>query len=486
MFNFIPMIWVRVVFWLIGLVFSVDSVQGQTTWRRTYGGYATDHAQSVLETSDGGYLISGTTGSFGFGASDMYLVKVNAEGEHQWSGVYGGAGVETNVMIKETSLGYLLAGSTSNGSQGGYDFYLIMIDQSGEFEWERTFGTADWDLCHAMDVSPDAVYLSGITYGNGNTEGRVHLVCADLLGNHIWSYTDTVNGTSSCLGMRTHNGFNYLVGKKAISYNYDAIIICVDIDGDESWRVSFGGEGDDYFNSITISEVNDVIAAGVTKSLSDFERIWLVRVDPEGDYVWDRDIGTNSADAGATHIELDHDSNGFVFTGYNRLNLGEPDMILTAVDEDGWFLWGDNYGVGVPALGNSVIPTSDGGYIIVGWTEGHGPGIQAMYAVKTDAEGLTVPEVIPFVDPVSILTPRRQELSIHPNPITPGATLNFTIPQIATISSITLSDLTGRVISRSNCSKCTTFQIPQIASGMYQLIFRLQNGGSIAQSIVVD
>ena len=93
---------------------------GQITWRKTYGGFGIDVGHSIKQTLDGGYLALGTTGSFGLGSSDFYLVKLDADGNREWSSTYGTPSIEQGWSIAQGVNGYALAGFTS-GIGGGYD-----------------------------------------------------------------------------------------------------------------------------------------------------------------------------------------------------------------------------------------------------------------------------------------------------------------------------------------------------------------------------
>ncbi len=381
--------------------------------------------------------------------------------------------------------GFMLCGSTSIGSSGGYDFFLVRIGADGALVWEDSFGTTDWDLCHAMSTDDSSVLAAGITYGNGNTEGRGHIIKVNAQGEQQWVYTDSVAGPSEFRGIQTVDNMTFAVGSKLVNGSKQAMITALDNNGDEIWRNYFGGAQDDWFNSVIVNDVGEIIAAGATRSLSEFERIYIVKVTNEGDEVWQRDIGAATADAAATAIKQDHES-GYILTGYNTLNLGEYDMIITSITEDGWFEWGDNYGVGNPAVGKSLQPTNDGGYIIAGWSEGHGPGIRAMYVVKTNAEGSTSSDVIPYLDPVSIPIHSNSNLSINPNPTSAGSTLNITSSQMNRVRYISLFDPNGREIIQQICRPYEGFRLPPISDGLYYLWIENEDGSRSVHPLIIN
>jgi hypothetical protein len=104
----------------------------QQRWTRTYGWTLDDYGQSVQQTSDGGYIVAGYTYSFGAGNRDVYLIKTNASGDTLWTKTYGGTLWDYENSVQQTSDGgYIIAGSTASFGAGNYDVYLIKTDANG-------------------------------------------------------------------------------------------------------------------------------------------------------------------------------------------------------------------------------------------------------------------------------------------------------------------------------------------------------------------
>ena len=119
---------------LIFALYSLNCVfcEAQTQFQRTIGGTINDYAQSIIQTIDGGYAVAGETNSFGAGGSDFYIVKFDASGTLQWSRTIGGAGNESaNSIIQTTDGGYVVAGYTGSFGAGGNDVYIVKLDASG-------------------------------------------------------------------------------------------------------------------------------------------------------------------------------------------------------------------------------------------------------------------------------------------------------------------------------------------------------------------
>jgi hypothetical protein len=151
-------------FWLV----KTDA-NGNMEWNQTYGGISIDRANSLIQTSDGGYALAGGTLSFGAGEWDFWLVKTDEDGDMEWNMMYGGADVDTAFSLVETSDGgYALAGETKSFPAGDFDFWLVKTDVSGNMEWNRTYGGANNDFANSVVQTSDGGYtIAGDTLSFG-------------------------------------------------------------------------------------------------------------------------------------------------------------------------------------------------------------------------------------------------------------------------------------------------------------------------------
>jgi len=142
---------------------KADSL-GNTLWSRTYGGADYDLGRSVQQTADAGYIVVGITVSFGAGGSDLYLIKTNALGDTLWSRTYGGSGnngVGYYSVQQTTDAGYIVVGSTHSFGADDYDVYLIKTDSLGDTLWSRTYGGSDHEQGFSVQQTTDAGYIVG-------------------------------------------------------------------------------------------------------------------------------------------------------------------------------------------------------------------------------------------------------------------------------------------------------------------------------------
>ena len=169
-------------------------------WEDIFGGVNNDKGYSVQETSDGGYILAGYTYSFGTGESDVYLIKLDSNGDTIWTKTYGGDSYDVGYSVQETSDGgYIIVGYTYSFGAGESDVYLIKTDSNGNVLWTKTFGGASYDMGYSVQETSDGGYIiTGYTDSFGAGGSDVYLIKTDSNGNIAW--TRTYGGSSSEAG----------------------------------------------------------------------------------------------------------------------------------------------------------------------------------------------------------------------------------------------------------------------------------------------
>jgi len=143
---------------VFGIYLLKTNASGDTLWTRTYGGLSWDQGNSVQQTSDGGYIVAGYTHSFGHanGWADVWLIKTNASGDTLWTRTYGGTNGDQGYSVQQTSDGgYIIAGWTNSFGAGGYDVYLIKANASGDTLWTKTYGGTNDDYGNSVQQTSD-------------------------------------------------------------------------------------------------------------------------------------------------------------------------------------------------------------------------------------------------------------------------------------------------------------------------------------------
>jgi len=173
---------------------------GNLQWAKTFGGGAWEEARSVQQTSDGGYIVAGYTYSFGAGSDNVFLLKTDASGNLQWAKTFGGSGWQGASSVQQTSDGgYIVAGYTGSFGAGDYDVFLLKTDASGNLQWAKTFRGDHWDYAYSVQQTSDGGYIvAGGTHSFGAGYEDVFLLKTDANGNIgtcaiVGSVTPTVN-----------------------------------------------------------------------------------------------------------------------------------------------------------------------------------------------------------------------------------------------------------------------------------------------------
>jgi len=168
------------------------NILGDTLWTKKLGGSFYDDAYSIQKTSDGGFIIFGTTRSFGVIGYDVYIIKTGSDGTVQWSKTYGGIGDDFGSKgIVTIDSGYAVVGYTNSFGMGGYDVYLLKLDQNGDTLWSRTFGGPDDDQASSIQQTTDGGFIiSGYTNISGSNYSS-YLIKTDSNG-----MVNTITGNS--------------------------------------------------------------------------------------------------------------------------------------------------------------------------------------------------------------------------------------------------------------------------------------------------
>ena len=166
----------------MALAFALPAFS-QQRWERNYGGTNPDGGYSVQQTTDGGYIIAGLTTSFGAGNCDAYLIKTNASGNTLWTRTFGGTDADYANSVQQTSDGgYIVAGYTYSFGAGHADVWLIKTNASGDTLWTRTYGGAYDDYANSVQQTTDGGYIvAGVTSSFGDS-AQVYLIKTDSLG----------------------------------------------------------------------------------------------------------------------------------------------------------------------------------------------------------------------------------------------------------------------------------------------------------------
>jgi len=301
-------------FWLVKTYSN-----GSKQWDRTFGGTSYDCILSVQQTSDDGYILAGYTESYGAGGHDFWLVKTDSEGNKQWERTFGGTEHDYARSVRQTSDGgYVLTGGTRSYGAGNLDFWLVKTDSKGNKEWDRTFGGTGLDWAHSVRQTSDGGYVLV-----GCISHDFWLVKTDSEGNKEWDKTfggdwDHVDDAYSV--QQTYDGGYILAGGTKPyddAVNWDFWLVKTDSEGNKEWDTTFGGVDGDGAHSVQQTSDGGYIIAGDTMSYGagghDF---WLVKTDSEGNKEWDKTFGGVDDDRTCSVQQTSDD--GYILAGYTE------------------------------------------------------------------------------------------------------------------------------------------------------------------------
>ncbi len=369
---------------------------GVASWRRSYGGTDEDIGYSVKETEHGGFIIAGATWSFGAGASDIYLLQVDSSGYEDWSQTFGGTAAEEAWSIEKTSdNGYILAGSTLSYGYGHYDMYMIKIAGDDLKEWSQIYeGYGNYWGFSLQQTAPDNGYIvAGVATDMFGTGNDVNLIKTDSDGVEEWR--QFFGGADDDWGhsvIQTPSDNGYLIAGRTASYGaglYDVYLIKTDSGGSEIWSQTYGGTDDDGARSVQQTSDGGFIMAGYTGHfpVTPLYDVYLIKTDSGGTVEWSQTYGEADDDY-AYSVRQTMPDNGYIIAGAtNSSGAGGYDVYLIKTDSFGNELWSQTYGGAGNDFGFSVLQIGGGDYVIAGCTGSFGSGSYEAYLIKTDSSG---------------------------------------------------------------------------------------------------
>ena len=391
---------------------------------KSYGGPGNDFGESILSTSDGSFIAVGATESFGNGATDLYAFKIDSNGEYLWSKSFGGPNIDYGTDLIQLSDGSILFTGYSNSFSTGYDIFLVKTNSNGAHQWTKNFGGIDWDFCYAAyetKHSSSGVVLVGKTYSYGNGNADAYLAKIDLLGDTLW--TKTFGGVENdCFNDVIEDGFGNLIcigttrSGTTFSDN-DLWIIKTDSDGNELWNYTWSDTLDQEGISLCMAKNGNYYFAGNDQEIDRISPYYAC-LDPSGNLVFSKNFAGTLNDYSAEIIRH-HDSTSYTYVG-NCFSFGASNLTADVLYSQ---IIG-TYTIG-PLLGtsgtfenewvNGADTTADHAIVIIGTTDGTLNGQNSAFIMKKD-ENYFSPAYTEEID-LAVDENSANFLSLYPNPV---------------------------------------------------------------------
>ena len=398
----------------IFLSISILQAQPVIEWEHSLGGNDSELAYAIRQTSDGGFITVGVTFSNDVDVSgnhssffgDVWLVKLDENGEIQWQHCLGGTNDEYGYSLEITpDGGFIIAGSSgsSNGdvttNNGSRDYWIVKTDDLGNIEWEKSYGGSFDDEAFSIALTSDSGFIvTGYSYSsNGDVTGHhgdnsypdYWLLKLDNNGNLQWE--KSLGGVSDDRAQRVINtndggymvaGISYsddgdVTNHHDFTFTSDAWIVKLDSVGNISWENSLGGSFYDGANAVVQkTNGNYVVAAYASSDDGDVSNAhgandyWIVELNSLGDIVWEKTYGGFLDDV-PTNISFTSSGDYFV-AGYADSDNGvtghhnESDYWPMKLDTNGNIIWEHAFGGSIVDRAFDGMQTSDGGYILAG------------------------------------------------------------------------------------------------------------------------
>ena len=376
------------------------------TMIKNYGGTQDERGYAVQQTSDGGYVIVGSSTSYGAGGADLWVLKLDGEGEFMWSKTYGGQGNDIGKDIIQTSDGgYIITGYTKSYSSGGdSDLWLIKTNANGESclysdggtcsesssKWVKIFGTSGNDYGNSVQETSEGDF---IVTGKSGRIPSIFVVRTNSLGEKIWEnlYGNTSNSgdRGNYILERQDLGFLILGKEMTNSSNDNLCLINIDGEGSEIWHSLYGGTNSDEGTYLSEVSGGGFIIAGSSKSYGNgnWDDMWLVKTSTGGSMEWQKTFGGSYDETG--HYVHEKTEGGFMIVGSTEsFGQGLFDIWVISTDYTGNEIYSQTFGGSMDDKALKGAKLDNGTLLIIGYTESFGNGGDDVLLISIDPDYL--------------------------------------------------------------------------------------------------
>ena len=390
---------------------------GEVEWVRNFGGSGEETAQAIIATSDGGYAILGFSNSMDgdivgktTAVNDYWLLKLDATGNLEWNKTYGGSKDDRGQSLAQTKDGgYVLTGyamsddGDGSNNEGFHDNWILKLDASGNIEWEKSFGFSghdhSYDIIQTQDGGFFFIGFLDITAAraDGYDEkgqfltrhgvGEFWGTKIDALGNVQWRkyFGGTNNDRAHAVVQSNDDGFVMSGFSESDDFDisdtkgsYDFWVVKITSTGDLVWERSLGGSGIEISYDIAKTTDNGYVITGntfsndtdVSKNNGESD-VWLIKLADNGNLLWEKTYGGTQFDAAqGVYTSMD---GGFLIVGNSKssdldadANMGENDLWIIKTDDNGALIWQQTFGGTDLDYGFDVIENKDKSILVVG------------------------------------------------------------------------------------------------------------------------
>lgn len=473
----------------VGILVVASASFAQISFIKAYGNTGYDYGRDIKQDNDSGYVITGSSSSFGADDAEAYLLKLDKNGEFLWSYNYGGTDSEWGeAMVTTHDSTYAIAGYTNSFGAGGFDFYLVRIGEEGVPIWENYYGGSDWDQAYGMIQLPDSGFvLVGDSYSFNDGKRGGYMIRTDKDGELIWEVPMTGEVESFLTDIDLDGDSIVVCGGigDGGADSFDGYVAKHHIDGTFGWSQTIGQEYNDYFNAIqSISGFYSLGGARGYNFPDESQNMWMYRMDQFGEEVVDTIYINESLRFDEVNDIAVRDDQDYAFIGHT-LSYGysgidnEPDMFFGKMNISFIHIAAKTYGEAGSDKGHAMTRTRDGGAVFLGDTKFYSTGGNNILIVKV-ASSWTYPEQVDgdglsliVYDDITNDLPEYLEssnLKVYPNPF--SDVLN--VPDVQG-GLYTIYGVDGQLIHQTAFNS-SGIDLSYLESGMYLLTIETKEG----------
>ncbi|MDF2448305.1 MAG: hypothetical protein K0R26_809 [Bacteroidota bacterium] len=402
------------------------SAQPPSKFHCRYGGSGYDVGYDVKQTLDKGYIITGSTSSFGQGNTDIYLLKLDSMGQVKFQTSFGGYSndIGKSILVLPDS-GFVIVGYTSSMGIGGYDILMVKADKNGALQWQKTFGGTDWDFAHSIKKTSDGGFIIGGTtysFGYGNADGYV--IKTDANGIVEWSKTYGGKKDDEFKSVIETNDGNYALAGYTKSYADslgDAWVFKIDLNGDSinSFSHNYGIVQYDVYNDVKELSSGELILGGaITYTNNLKQQSNFVKINSTGQIILQFIDGQSGTDEEFFKVDVSNSYFGNYTALQNSHENGssfKTDVKLLLLNSAGYYVNGGAIGSSQDDECFSFTLTNEisKGYIAVGYTKSYNSILSDVFIIKYDSLLSIGPNIVGIPEVEEI----ENNFKIYPNPV---------------------------------------------------------------------
>jgi len=468
----------------------------QIAFYRNYANNGYDFGQGIVQLEDSSYTVVGTSGSFA-SHSQAFLMHVDSLGDLIWSNHFGGTETEwgRRVLYKK-NFGYFVCGHSNSFGTGDYDFYMAKVGENGLEEWSETYGDDHWERLMDAALTRDTGAILVGEKENGATGTDIFLVRTDINGDTLWTKTIENPGEDAAKCVSVYqDSLLYIAGNwyHADSSQVKSVIFKMHDDGTMLDTLLFSEFPGNYeINDMQI--IDDTLQALGSHQIGnnewdytfyrtvltpgDFTSVFLYNSFVPGNYFGD--VFTTYGNNSRRYMAVSYDGTGWTQEGGRDIQIQRTNSFLFYQDQVGSIAQTE------PDVNGEIIPTNDGGAILVGYQQspmvGSGGGTIFLLKIGPDELYAATDQIVSSSTFVSLEEPSNEiYVNVYPNPADERIFVEFPESDLA---KYTITDLSGKIALTGEMQGSKSIDCSALPAGIYLLDITTERGRAVKKIVI--